>query len=231
MKRKILIIILILLLVGASVVYIDYFLMKQNNTYPKIALKEKLSEGSYVYKAIFYKVWYCENTDVYTIGNYKDIDAVCMKEYKYDDKGYYTNESNLKISQRDLTLISEYYGHEVIENMNSKEVLENAVNVSYIYGRNKYKELLNDQNKNVVSNGYNLVVLPDFVLNEGKYEWVYNEEIKYCLKKDGNDEYLAEYNGTKCLEFKKIEYDSTWCENYKSSKLGFDEKINKMCEE
>ena len=44
-----------------------------------------------VYKAIFYKVWYCENDKKFVIGSYDDPDATCTSDIKFDD-GYYTNE-------------------------------------------------------------------------------------------------------------------------------------------
>ena len=59
--KKIFIIIIVLLVVFSGVVYIDYFLVKTKNTFPKIAIKEELNDETTVYKAILYKVWYCKN--------------------------------------------------------------------------------------------------------------------------------------------------------------------------
>ena len=42
--KKIFIIIIVLLVVFSGVVYIDYFLVKTKNTFPKIAIKEELND-------------------------------------------------------------------------------------------------------------------------------------------------------------------------------------------
>ena len=105
--------------------FFDYFYTKTNNVAPKISLKEEMDENTTVYKAIFYKVWYCKSNKSYYIGSYSDKDAICPKNYSYDN-GYYTNELGVKISKRDLQLLTNdgVYTDEMIENMNSNGCVE-----------------------------------------------------------------------------------------------------------
>ena len=73
--KKIFIIIIVLLLILSCLSYIDYFLVKTKNVVPKISLKEEKKEFI-VYKAPFYKVWYCKDSKIIVIGGYDDPDAV-----------------------------------------------------------------------------------------------------------------------------------------------------------
>ena len=123
--KKIFIIIIVLLVVFSGVVYIDYFLVKTKNTFPKIAIKEELNDETTVYKAILYKVWYCKNNKSISIGNYSDRDAICPKKYTYEN-GYYKNNMGIVISKHDLELLisNSIYTSEMIEDINSENDLK-----------------------------------------------------------------------------------------------------------
>ena len=99
--KKIFIIIIVLLVVFSGCVYIDYFLVKTKNTFPKIAIKEELNDETTIYKGILYKVWYCKNNKTMSIGSYSDRDAICPKKYTYTDD-YYKNSMGINISKHDL---------------------------------------------------------------------------------------------------------------------------------
>lgn len=98
--KIILIVLFIILLVLSGMIYIDYFIVKEKNSIPKISLMEEEKEF-YVYKAPFYKVWKCKSDGSIIIGDYKDPDAICKTNYEFVN-GYYVNANNLKISKKDL---------------------------------------------------------------------------------------------------------------------------------
>ena len=225
--RKALFIIFIILLVAAGCIYIDYFLASRNNTNPKIAIKKQIDDNLSVYNGAFYRMWYCKSNDTYTLGDYKDTDAVCNPKYEYDN-GYYTNGAGVKISQHDLEMIEEIYDDEVIETMNSDTVVSNAVYVAENYAKLKYKEI-EDNGKVLKSGKYNLVSFPTFEESKGKYSWTYDNEEKYCLDETEDIKKYAPYEEEKCGEFVNLTYDTKWCELYVNSKLYFDEDINKIC--
>ena len=129
--KKILIIFIVVLAVISIAAYIDYFITKTNNTYPKIAIKKKIDDNTTVYTALLYKVWYCDSNKTYTVGSYSDKAAICPKNYSYTD-GYYTNESGIKISKKDLQMLTNdgVYSSEMIENMNSDKQVEEALHVA-----------------------------------------------------------------------------------------------------
>ncbi len=232
MKRlkKIIIITIVILVVIFVATYIDYFITKTNNTYPKISIKQKLSDNEFVYKAILYKVWYCDSNKTYTIGNYSDKDAICPKNYTYVDD-FYTNESGIKISKRDLQLLTNdgVYSSEMVENMNTEKQVSEAVHVSEEYGKTKYKSLNKES-----EDGYKLVLVPKFKSDKnGNYKWQYddNENEYYCLRSDKNKNYLSKYNGEECEGFNKVKMDSEWCTNYVNSMLVYEDNIEELCKE
>ena len=223
--KKIIITIIVVLLIMSALVYFDYFNVKTNNTSPKISLKEKISDSQTLYKAFFYRVWYCDTNKTYTIGSYSDADAICPINYSYVE-GYYTNSEGIKISKRDLQLLTNdgIYTSEMVEAMNSNKQVEDAVHVAYNYGRYKYK--LTSKKS---SDGYKLIVLPEFKEEENNYKWVYDEENLYCLK-DSDKTSIAKYEDS-CGKFEVIKMDKDWCDSYTSSTLVYEENINKYCEE
>ena len=226
--KKVIICILIALFVIGILVFFDYFYTKTNNSAPKISLKEELDENTTVYKAIFYRVWYCKSNKSYYIGSYSDKDAICPKNYSYDN-GYYTNELGVKISKRDLQLLTNdgIYTSDMIEQLQNDIQVENAVYVAYNYGLTKYKE---EDNKKS-SDGYKLVLVPEFKEVDEDFKWVYDETKESCLKTDKTDSYLGTYVEGQCKDFKKIKMDKKWCENYTNSTLVNEENIEGLCKE
>ena len=229
--KKILIIILVLLILGGGIVYIDYFLVKTKNIVPKLSIKEEQNADLIVYKAIFYKVWYCKTNDTITLGNYNDPDAICPREYEYVD-GYYTNSLGVSISQKDLELIKNgIYTSEMIEAMKSESEVKDAVYIAYNYGKIKYQKALDENKKELKSsNGMNLIVFPEFIEENGEYKWIYNSEKYYCLNETDNT--YSEYIEEKCDQnYQKITLDKEWCGKYKNSILVYNDEIKKICEE
>ncbi len=225
--NKIIIIVIIVIILISILIYFDYFIAKTRVSAPKISIKKRLDENSYVYKSVFYKVWYCESNKTYTFGDYNDKDAICPKNYKYVE-GYYTNEAGVKISKRDLQLLTNdgIYTSEMIENMTSEKLVEEAVSVAFNYGKYKYKKT-----SDKTEDGYTLVLLPDFKEDKGNYKWIYDEEKKYCLKEENGITSLATYAENVCDKFEEIKMDKTWCKNYENSTLIYEEGIDKLCKE
>ncbi len=223
---KFLLYILSVAIIIGCLTYLDYFYTKTNNVAPKISIKENLDENTVVYKSLFYKVWYCKSNKTYFIGSYSDKDAICPKSYSYVD-GFYTNDLGVKISKRDLQLLTNdgVYTSEMIENMKDDNQVSDAVHVAYNYGLKKYKDI----NKKS-SDGYKLVILPEFILEDDNYKWVYNEDKEYCLKKDNDFYYLSEYDN-ECKKFEKIKMDTKWCSLYETSTLVYEDKIENLCKE
>ena len=230
---------IILILIGIFVIlgagcYIDYYIAKTKNTNPKIALKKELNSDLIVYNGMFYRMWYCKVNKTYTVGSYSDKDAICNKNYEYKD-GYYTNNAGIKISKRDLQLLTNtgIYTSEMVENINSDTQLENAIHVAYDYEINKYKVVVKD-NKELEVDDYKIVVFPEFKEVEDNYDWMYDESDTtnyYCISKNKGTISKAKYDGNECLEFEQIKMDKNWCENYKNSTLSYEDNIEKLCEE
>lgn len=226
--KGILFILFIFLLVIASSIYIDYFIVRSRNTTPKIALKKNLDDNLIVYNAVFYRVWYCKTNNKYTIGNYDDLDAICPKKYNYDN-GEYVNSKGITITKKDLSLISEIYNSSVIELIEDKETLNDYVEVALGYGKIKYKNLKVNNVDVKSSDGNNIIVFPEYNENEdGEYEWIYNEEVKYCLKNNQ----IAPYVNNKCGKYTSIKMKQKWCETYKkSSDLLRNDDMKLLCQE
>ena len=56
MKKVVIILIAVLVLLSA-VIYIDYFIVVNRTSYPKISIKKELDENLSVYNAVLYRVW------------------------------------------------------------------------------------------------------------------------------------------------------------------------------
>lgn len=224
--KKVIITIIVILVVLSALVYFDYFYVKTNNTSPKISIKEEVNENQILYKAIFYKVWYCKTNKSYTIASYDEVDAVCPSNYAYVD-GYYTNSEGIKISKRDLQLLvnNGIYTGDMVETINSNTMLESFVHVAYNYGKAKYKITSKKS-----SDGHKLVMLSEFKEDDDVYKWIYDEEKLYCLK-DNNSIALYDSKEEKCGKYEKIKMDSEWCSNYKTSTLVYEDNISSYCEE
>lgn len=234
--KKIFIIVFILLLILSAAFYIDYFLVKTNNKVPKFSLK-KDEKDFIVYSAPFYKVWYCKDSKNVIIGGYDDPDAICQKEYEFVN-GYYTNSSGIKISMKDLELITKngIYTSEMVEAMKSKKDVQNAVYVADTYGRLVYKKKLDSKgNEMMVKDNY-VVIFPEFVEVNGKYDWHYEDEYTtrlYCMENRDGVEYFTRYNDGSCSKsYFKLKLDDNWCGKYKDSTLVYNEEaIKNLCEE
>ena len=235
--KKIFIITIVLLLILSCLSYIDYFLVKTNNKVPKFSLK-KDEKDFIVYSAPFYKVWYCKDSKTVILGGYDDPDAICHKSYEYVD-GYYTNSSGLKISEEDLELITKngIYTSEMVEAMKDEKEVQDAVFVADTYGRLVYKKKLDSKgNEMMVGEDNYVVVFPEFVKVEGKYDWHYEEEYTdrvYCMEDRDGVEYFTRYNNGSCgKSYFKLKLDDKWCGKYKDSTLVYKEdSVKNLCEE
>lgn len=220
---KILIVLLIIILVISGSVYIDYYIVKSRGVSPKIAIKKNLNNNLVVYNAPFYKVWYCKTKDSYTIGDYGDKDAICPYEYIYDEEDNYTNKKGFKISNHDLTLISEYYNNDMIESINTKNELSNAIYVSSNYGKTIMKEINSSEIKS--NDGSSIVLFPEYKKVNNKYEWVYDNTDYYCMNNKGE---IALFN-EECGEYYSIKMDEKWCKLYSASTLRYHDEVKKLC--
>ena len=234
--KKIFIITIVLLLILSCLSYIDYFLVKTKNVVPKISLKEEKKEFI-VYKAPFYKVWYCKDSKTIVIGGYDDPDAVCPKNYTYDN-GYYTNSLGIKISQRDLELITKngIYTSEMVEAMKDNKSVNDAVYVASLYGKTIYKKLVDKKDNEILIDDNYLVAFPEFKKVKGIYDWYYDEEDEtqiYCLIEKDNEIIYSKYENNSCdKNYNKLKLDAEWCGKYKDSTLVYNEDvIKKLCEE
>lgn len=219
--KKIIIIIVIVLVVFSSLVYVDYFNTKTNNTFPKLSLKSE-NEDAIIYTSILYRVWYCKVNKMYMIGSYSE-DNVCPKNYEYIND-IYTNNNGIKFNKKDLQLLTKdgVYTSEMIENMNSDKEVEDAVYVASNYLKYNYK-VVNETETNKI------IVFPKFEKVNNNYEWVYDEtENFYCLSEDSLS--YAEYNNETCGSFTKFKMDEKWCDLYKTSTLVYEDKIESLCE-
>ena len=217
--KRILFILFIFLLTIAGAVYIDFFIASRNNSYPKISIKKDLGDGLVVYNAVFYRMWYCNANDTYTLGDYNDPEAVCRIVYDYD-KGYYTNGADLKISKHDLEMIRDVYASEVIETMNSDTAISNAIYVAENYKKLEYKIVTDEKEKQVKQGKYFIATFPEFKEKGDDYEWV-DGETQYCIDESEDIKKYAPYEEGKCGEFVNLTFDTKWCELYTNSKLYF----------
>ena len=220
--RKFIIIFIIVAVILTSLVYVDYFNAKANNTYPKLSLKSE-DDDAYIYSAIFYRVYYCKVNKKYMIGSYSEKN-ICPKNYEYVNDTY-TNSQGIVISKRDLQLLTSegIYTSEMVENMNSEKQVKDAVHVANSYLKNIYK-VVNELED------FRVIVFPEFKEDEDdNYKWIYNEEEDYyCLSEDSSE--YAKYDNEECGVFEKFKMDKEWCENYKNSTLIYEDNIDNLCE-
>ena len=228
---RLLIFLAVLIAILGAAAYIDYFITKSKGTYPKIAISKKLSDEAVVYNAVFYRVWYCKTNNEYTIGSYADKDAICPHNYEYED-GYYTNALGIKISKKDLQLISSYdiYTTEMIDNMSSDAQVQSAVHVASEYIEKTKYQSVNKKSED----GEELIVFPEFVFDEetGNYSWKYNTEDEskyYCMS--GNSFAKYDIEEEECGSFSKVKMDEEWCSSYELSTLVYENKIEQFCKE
>ena len=222
--KKIFIIFFITIIVVFSLVYVDYFNTKANNTYPKLSLKSE-DDDSIIYNAIFYRVLFCKSNKKYLVGSYSESN-ICPKNYEYDND-IYTNSLGVKLNKRDLQLLTGegVYTSEMIENMSSDKQVESAIHVANEYLKIQYK-VVNETEDN------RIVVFPEFKEEDGSYKWVYPSEgdeniIYYCLSEDSSS--YALFNNENCGDFTKFKMDKEWCENYKFSTLIYEDNIDELC--
>lgn len=218
--KKFFIIFFIIIILVSSLVYVDYFNTKTNNTYPKLSLKSE-DDDSVIYSAVLYKVWYCKANKRYMIGSYSE-DDICPKNYEYNN-GVYINTQGVSFSKKDLQLLTNdgVYTSEMIENMTTDSEVEDAVYVASEYLKNNYK-VVNETESNKI------IVFPEFVEEDGNYKWVYNEnENFYCLSSD--EKSYAVLNDDGCGEFVKFKIEDKWCEKYKNSTLVYEDHIEELC--
>ncbi len=231
--KLVLIIVFIILLVLSALIYIDYFIVKEKNTTPKISLVEEDKEF-YVYKALFYKVWKCKSDDSIIIGDYKDPDAICKTNYEFNN-GFYTNKNGLKISKKDLYMLTltGIYTHDMVEKMVTNEDINSALYVVSKYEMLEYNNVMSENGSKLKSSdGFEIVVFPTFEYNEktDSYKWTYdnkNTNNYYCL--DKKNELYSKYTGNVCGEFVKLSLDEKWCGLYKNSTLSSNKEISKYC--
>ena len=81
-----------------------------------------------------------------------------------------------------------------------------------------------------------VVVFPEFVKVEGKYDWHYEEEYTdrvYCMEDRDGVEYFTRYNNGSCgKSYFKLKLDDKWCGKYKDSTLVYKEdSVKNLCEE
>ena len=220
--KRFLVIFVVVLVVFVSLIYVDFFNTKTNNTYPKLALKSE-TDDAVVYTAILYRVWYCKATKMYMIGSYSE-GSICPRNYKYVDD-FYINDNGVSISKKDLQLLTNdgVYTSEMIENMTSSKEVEDAVYVSESYLSRVYK-VVNETESNKI------IIFPEFKEDGGRYSWVYEEEDNYyCLSKD--EKSYAKFDNNKCGKYTTFNMDERWCKLYKNSTLVYDEKISDLCKE
>ncbi len=219
---KYLIIIFISILVIFSIIYIDYFNAKTNNTNPKISITVE-SENSILYKAFFYKVYFCRTNKKYIIADY-DEEVVCPNNYEYQNE-IYTNREGVKITKEKLQILTNdgVYTSEMIESFKTEKDVENAVMIAKDFGNTRFK-VINEEDD------YNIVLFPVFENVNDNYDWVYDEEgQEYCLKGDNYNYQKAKYENEKCGKYEKIKMSEEWCEAYKNSTLIYVKGIENLC--
>ena len=224
MKRllKYLIVIFVIVIVFFSIVYIDYFNAKKNNTNPKISIMVE-SENYILYKALFYRVYYCRTNKKNIIASYNE-EVICPNNYEYQN-GIYTNREGIKISKNKLQLLTNdgVYTSEMIENFKTDKEVDEALNVASEYGKIRYK-VIDEEDE------YNIVRFPTFESVNDNYDWVYpDEDNEYCLKGENYNYQVAKYENEKCGKYEKITMSEKWCESYKKSTLVYVKGVENLC--
>lgn len=221
--RKFIIIVIIILIVFSSLIYVDYFNAKENNTYPRLALKSE-NNDAIIYTAIMYKVWYCKTNKMYMVGSYGE-DDICPKNYEYVNN-VYKNTNGVSFSKRDLQLLTNdgVYTSEMIENMTDDKQVKDAIYVAENYLKTIYKVVNENDNGRII-------IFPEFQKVGENYSWVYEEQEDnyYCLSND--DKSFAKLENDQCGKYVNFKMDNKWCSLYKNSTLVYDDKIGDLCKE
>jgi hypothetical protein len=236
--KKIFLLLIILVIIVVIFSYIDYFIVKTKNTFPKVSIKVIDKEKNMItYNAIFYKVWYCTADKTIRMGDYGDPQPSCSDAYSFIN-GYYINASGTKIPQRDILIMTEknIYTREMIDIMTETDV-KNAVYVAENYEKTLYKVL--DSKKGKIkgeSKEHSLVLFPTFKKFKDTYKWVYDEsnlEEYYCMSEnDKGEKTFSKYTDGYCENmFNTLNFDEKWCSLYKNSTLVYNEKkTSDFCE-
>lgn len=232
--KKTIIILLIIAICAYGMCYIDYFIFKKQDVFPRLAIKSYNKENNQiVYKSLFYKLYYCKEDKTKTIIGYGEKAPSCNKKIIIKE-GYYYNPAGLVISEDVLYLLmhKNIYTLDMINNISNEVDLANAKYVSETYGSVNYKELIDEFGSSEDNNSsYQLVIFPKFKKIDGVYDWVYDEdsEEKYCLISDAKSEFSLYKEGycTSKVIIKKL--DSKWCKHAKNSTLAFKTEFNKVC--
>lgn len=231
--KRIFALIIIALLILTILTIIDYYCVKNNDIFPRVALKHEYNDKDMtIYKALFYKLYYCDSNNSKILVSYSDDEPTCPSKYKFEND-YYTNSVSLKISKHDIGIMTynNIYTKEMIDVMNSNEEVSNALYVVNEYIKTKYKEL--DEKISNEGINYQLINIPELVYNKDNdnYELKYDEKQNiYCLQIDSKtkEKMYSVYDNGKCLlDFKPLKMTDRWCELFKNSTLVYEG--NNLC--
>lgn len=208
--KKIIIIISVLLVLLGGLYLFDYIRVTKYNKLPFIAVKEVDKDNQLtLYKAIFYKVWVCDNKDEKgkTVKAISDEMPNCSKSLDFS-KGDHTNPQGVKISIKDYQIISTMYSVETINSWKEATDLDNALYVVNELERNFFT-LKENSTFNYLNEIVSVAIFYDLVNNDDVYTWeamVNDNNYYYCIKQDSNKKYLfSKYINSTC--------DGVW--NYK----------------
>lgn len=224
--KRIIIYLIISLVILLGLTIIDYFFVKNKNSFPRIAVKkENKNEEVIVYKTLLYKLYYCTSNGSKEIVSYGDS-YECPKSYKFEN-GVYANLLGFSINEEDVLYINynNIYTKDMIDIMNNPSDVSNAKYVVNEYMSKQYKIVSNieEVNSSELSN-YSLIAFKEY---DGK-DWVYNTDKLYCLYDNG---YYSSYsNGVCSLNKSSLKMSSKWCLLYKNSALVYSEEAKKLCD-
>lgn len=232
--KKIFALIIITLVILIVLTVIDYYCVKNNDIFPRVAVKHEYKDKDMtIYNALFYKLYYCTSNNSKILVSYSDDEPTCPSKYKFEND-YYTNSVSLKISKHDINIMTynNIYTKEMIDIMSSNEEVNNALYVVNEYIKTKYKELDEKTSSNLDIN-YQLITFPEFIYDKDKdnYELKYDEKQNiYCLQTDNKTKekmYSIYENGECLLDYKPLKMTDKWCELYKNSTLIYEG--NNLC--
>ena len=219
--------ILFSIILFASALVIDYSVSKIYGRRPVFAIKHVNDKEQYtVYNGLFYKMWICNNE----INNFRmgkeDKDApVCHKIIILDENNEFINSNNIKITQKEYTILNPYYTYDLINEFATEEEVNNALLIAKEIHE---KDFTTKEGYTVIHNKQklNIAIFKEFVETQnGIFEWrraLDNEEYHYCFKYNSDQtEYLfSKYNNGTCEEdFKELVYPENWCQLLKENKI------------
>lgn len=201
-----------------SMLVIDYSVAKITGNAPIVAIKKENTREQYtLYTGIFYKMWICtaeENN--YKVGSLKSNPIICPKKIEFFNN-VYTTFNNIKITQKNYAMISDYYTYDLMNEWTSEEELNTALFISEESHSKKfatkegYYTSYNNEN-------YMIAMFEDFVEDsDGKWSWkVMEDDISYhyCIKyNDDKTKYMiSKYTGDTCQgDFAELTYSDEWC--------------------